>query len=119
MKPTHPARRFRRHERPAHPSQIRDDVKEALAQVKAHQDAEDAALEAAVLAAHREVRLASSIPALCEAAMRCQGVTAREAFVAVAVATGFHESHVQRLFYRQRTLLGTSSLLLRGKKEEQ
>lgn len=119
MKSTHHAsRRERKTFRPEHPSQIREDVKAALSEVQGRMDAEAEALESAMLAAHREARLAQSVPALCLAAMACEGITARLAFQAVAVATGFHESHVQRLFYRSRALMGNTHVLLRVKKEK-
>ncbi len=114
MKP-HPVPRMMR---PEHVSQIREDVKAALTALQEQLKAEDQALESAVLAAHREVRLSSAVPALCLAAMACPGVTRRMAFQAVAVQTGFHESHVQRLFYRSRTLLGGTPLVLRVHKEK-
>lgn len=99
MKPTHHRATT---VKPVHPSQIRDQVKEALAALQAQLKEEEAAMEAALLAAHREVRVSTSVPMLCMAALAIPGVTLRQAFQAVAVQTGFHESHVQRLYYRTK-----------------
>jgi len=114
INPSHPASRLR----PEHVSQIAEDVKAAL---NAHQEqlkVEDEALESALLTAHREVRLSLAVPSLVLAALSCPGVTRRLAFQAVALQTGFHESHVQRLFYRSRALLGGEPLMLRVNKEK-
>ena len=70
--------------------------------MQAQLQAEDQALEAALLASHRAVRLSSSIPALIQAALACKGITLRQATSCVAIQTGFHESHVQRLYYRTK-----------------
>jgi len=87
---------------PAHMSQIRDDVKQALLWKIEQLNAEDAALESALLRSHRNVRLSMSIPSLCQTALECQNVTLRQAIQMVAIQTGFHESHVQRLYYRTK-----------------
>lgn len=105
-------------QRPEHVSQIREDVKAALDAIQEQLKAEEEVMLSALLAAHREVQLSSAVPALCLAAMACPGVTRRMAFQAVAVQTGFHPSHVQRLFYRSRALLGGQPLVLRVHKEK-
>ena len=83
-------------------SQIREDVRQALLKKLEQLRAEDDALEAALLNSHRTVRLSMSVPALCQTALACKNITLRQAIQMVAIQTGFHESHVQRLYYRTK-----------------
>lgn len=117
MKSTH-QRKTRRETpnlRPSHPSQIREDVKKALTDVQEKLAQQDATMESALLAAHREARLGFSIPELCQAAMACPDVTLRMAFQIVAVQTGYNEGHVRRLYYRAKF---DQPRVIRLKKEE-
>lgn len=104
MKSTHhrTPRRQTPNLKPSHPSHIRQDVKQALEQVQEKLAQQDTAMEAALLAAHREARLGFSIPELVLAALGCPDVTLRMAFQIVAVQTGYNEGHVRRLYYRAK-----------------
>lgn len=84
---------------PSHLCQIRPDVRAVLAELQSVFAIEDARLEAAILAAARDARISARVPALCRAAMALPGMSRRQAFHAVALQTGFHESYIRQLFY--------------------
>jgi hypothetical protein len=97
MKSTHPT--IPAAPMPAHLCQIRADVRAVLTEMQAAFAHEDAKLEAAILAAARDARISSRVPALCTAVMAMPGMSRRAAFHAVALQTGFHVKYVQQLFY--------------------
>ena len=70
-----------------------------LVEMQARYELEDARLEAAILAAAREARIAVRVPALCRAVMALPGMSRRKAFHSVALQTGFHVKYIQQLFY--------------------
>ena len=85
-----------------HLSQLPEDVRITLAVVEARYAEDDRRLEAAILAAARDSRLAARVPGLCDA-LHAQhpGLSQRFSFRAVALSTGLHERHIARLFYRR------------------
>jgi hypothetical protein len=87
---------------PEHLTQLPEDVRTTLSKVEAQFAADDRRLEAAILAAARDSRLAARVPTLCDAVLAQHPLLSkRYIFRAVALSTGLHERHIARLFYRR------------------
>lgn len=88
---------------PVHPSQISAEVAATLAAASAPLDAEDQALEAAILRSLRETRLPLRVPVLAAALKREHpDLSQRAIFRVLEVRLGLSYSHVRDLFYRHR-----------------
>lgn len=85
----------------SHISHLPEDVRAALGTAEQPFREEDAALEQATVRVLRQERLRTRVPVLVQALLN-RGIGSRQACLAVALHTGLHEKHVQRLYYERR-----------------
>jgi len=86
---------------PCHLVQLSERTRHLVESQRALWESEDARLEAAILQAAREARIAERVPPLCDA-LCASGLSKRMAFQIAGLVLGRDPNHVLRLYYARR-----------------